>query len=117
MRNRFADGDGRMSDEPNCEDTEFGALLRQYRGRRGLTQAELAERSGLNVQAVSMLERGVRREPRSTTVAFLAQALKLDAQQWTFAVLAVETAPCGSYSGLQPPAAARRRSWPFASSF
>jgi tetratricopeptide (TPR) repeat protein/transcriptional regulator with XRE-family HTH domain len=82
-----------MSDEPNCEDTEFGALLRQYRGLRGLTQVELAERSGLNVQAISMLERGVRRAPRSTTVEFLAQALRLDAEQKDAFVAAARGAP------------------------
>ncbi len=63
------------------QDRQFGVLLRQFRGLRGLTQVELAERSGLNVQAISMLERGVRRAPRSTTVEFLAEALKLDAQE------------------------------------
>src|SRR2546430_14058574 len=59
----------------------FGALLRGYRGTRGLTQEQLAERSGLNVTAISMLERGVRRSPRSTTVEFLAEARKLDAAE------------------------------------
>jgi tetratricopeptide (TPR) repeat protein/transcriptional regulator with XRE-family HTH domain len=59
----------------------FGALLRRYRGRRGLTQEELAERAGLHAQEISQLERGVVRSPRSTTVEFLADALKLDAQE------------------------------------
>src|SRR6266487_511642 len=59
----------------------FGALLRRYRGARGLTQEQLAERAGLHVQEVSKLERNVLRAPRSTTVEFLAVALKLDEQQ------------------------------------
>jgi predicted ATPase/transcriptional regulator with XRE-family HTH domain len=63
------------------ESVSFGALLRRYRGARGLTQDELAGRAGLNVYAISMLERGVRREPRGTTVAFLAEALRLDASE------------------------------------
>lgn len=58
----------------------FGSRLRQHRGVRGLTQEELAERAGLTVQAISLLERGLRR-PRSTTVAFLADALRLDAHE------------------------------------
>ena len=58
--------------------TSFGALLRHFRGLRGITQQELAERSGLSVQAVSMLERGVRRSPRVSTVRLLASALNLD---------------------------------------
>src|SRR5215472_11090148 len=65
------------------ESGRFGDLLRHYRGLRGLTQEELAERSGLTVQGISMLERGIRRAPRSTTVEFLADALKLDPQQRT----------------------------------
>jgi len=63
-------------------DTEsFGSLLRRHRGARGFTQEELAERAGLHVQEISKLERGVRLSPRSTTVEFLADALKLGAQE------------------------------------
>jgi len=58
--------------------TTFGALLRRWRGSRGFTQAELAERSGLSVQAVGLLERGARRVPRVTTIEVLAEALRLD---------------------------------------
>src|SRR5690348_15769795 len=56
----------------------FAALLRRHRGARCLTQDELASRSGISAQAISMLERGARRAPRSTTVELLAQALKLE---------------------------------------
>ena len=41
----------------------FGALLRQYRRVAGLTQEALAERVGLTAQAISALERGLRRRP------------------------------------------------------
>jgi transcriptional regulator with XRE-family HTH domain len=47
----------------------------------GLTQEELAERAGLHAQEISKLERGVLRSPHSTTVEFLARALKLDPLQ------------------------------------
>jgi transcriptional regulator with XRE-family HTH domain len=56
----------------------FAELLRGFRGARGLTQEDLAERSGLSVYAISMLERGVRTAPRSSTVELLARALELD---------------------------------------
>jgi tetratricopeptide (TPR) repeat protein/transcriptional regulator with XRE-family HTH domain len=46
-----------------------------------LTQEQLAGRSGLSVQAISMLERGVRQAPRSSTLEFLAQALELGAPE------------------------------------
>src|SRR5436309_6878503 len=44
-----------------------------------LTQEELAARADLSVNAITMLERGVRRAPRPGTVERLAQALELDA--------------------------------------
>jgi len=73
-----------MSGVSEHEGQVFGTLLRQFRGARGMTQQDLAARSGLSVDAISMLERGkrgIRRAPRSTTIEFLASALKLDAQQ------------------------------------
>jgi transcriptional regulator with XRE-family HTH domain/tetratricopeptide (TPR) repeat protein len=59
----------------------FGTLLRRYRGRIGLTQEELGERAGLHAQEISKLERDLVRLPRSTTVQFLADTLRLDAQE------------------------------------
>ena len=59
----------------------FAVLLRKYRGAANLTQEQLAERAGLSVQGVSLLERGVRRAPRSATVEALADALRLDAER------------------------------------
>jgi tetratricopeptide (TPR) repeat protein/DNA-binding XRE family transcriptional regulator len=58
----------------------FGALLRGSRGRAGLTQEELAARAGLYAQQISQLERDVVRRPHSRTIEYLAEALKLDAQ-------------------------------------
>ena len=65
----------------NGEPSSLGALLRRYRGAAGITQEELAERAGLSVQAISMLERGVRQAPRSSTIETLARALVLDPAQ------------------------------------
>lgn len=67
---------GRQPDDPPGD--SFAVRLRRHRGSRGLTQEELAERSGLSLYAISMLERGVRRAPRAHTVEFLADALRLD---------------------------------------
>jgi transcriptional regulator with XRE-family HTH domain len=55
----------------------FAGQLRGHRLAAGFTQAELAERSGLSLRAVSDLERGVKRAPRPHTVALLARALRL----------------------------------------
>ena len=55
----------------------LGARLRQYRVAAGLTQAELAEQSGLSVRAISDLERGERRFPYADTLERYTSALKL----------------------------------------
>jgi tetratricopeptide (TPR) repeat protein/transcriptional regulator with XRE-family HTH domain len=66
----------------------FGSALREFRAAANLTQEELADRSGLSVHAVGMLERGVRRSPRPATVELLANALRLDASQRNLLVAA-----------------------------
>ena len=57
----------------------FGELLRLQRQRCGLTQANLAERAGLSVRAVSDLERGLKKTPRQATLQLLIDALQLNA--------------------------------------
>jgi predicted ATPase/DNA-binding XRE family transcriptional regulator len=58
-------------------DVPFGAHLRRLREATGLTQEELALRSSLSPDAVSALERGLRRRPYPHTVRALANALGL----------------------------------------
>jgi transcriptional regulator with XRE-family HTH domain len=71
----------------------FGSLLRHYRAAANLTQEELAERSGMSVQAIGALERGDRRSPRPSTVECLAEALKLDSEQKQVLVAAAHWKP------------------------
>src|SRR5919112_5265389 len=54
-----------------------GDLLRQHRTAAGLTQEDLAERSGLSVDTISLLERGEHRRPHRYTMQSLAAALGL----------------------------------------
>jgi transcriptional regulator with XRE-family HTH domain len=56
----------------------FGRLLAGFRFNRGLSQEELARRSGMSVRAIRDLERGQVDHPRRTTVALLADALRLN---------------------------------------
>jgi predicted ATPase/transcriptional regulator with XRE-family HTH domain len=63
------------------ESPAFADLLRYHRVAAGLSQEALAMRSGLSLQAVSHLERGIRRGPRRETVAALAGAMGLSATQ------------------------------------
>lgn len=49
--------------------------LRRLRLAAGMSQAQLAERSGLSLRAVTDLEQGLRTDPRASTVQALARAL------------------------------------------
>ncbi len=57
--------------------TPFGARLRRFRVAAGLTQAMLAERSGMSERAINDLERDQRRTPRLETIMLLGKALGL----------------------------------------
>lgn len=61
--------------------SRFGALLRRWRQRAGLSQESLAERAGLGVRTVRGLETGQRGNPQVRTVRLLADALGLDAAE------------------------------------
>jgi predicted ATPase/DNA-binding XRE family transcriptional regulator len=60
---------------------EFGTLLRQHRLGAGLSQGALAERARMSTEGISALERGYRRNPQRETLALLAGALALNAEQ------------------------------------
>jgi tetratricopeptide (TPR) repeat protein/transcriptional regulator with XRE-family HTH domain len=55
----------------------FADLVRGYRQRLGLTQDELAERSGLAVRTIRQIEAGQVRAPRPPTVRLLADTFAL----------------------------------------
>ncbi|HEY0496974.1 MAG TPA: tetratricopeptide repeat protein [Kutzneria sp.] len=57
---------------------DLGDALRRRRLRAGLTQEELAERSGVSVRTIRGLETGSRPNPRHTSLRQLAQALGVD---------------------------------------
>ncbi|MCW2939350.1 MAG: hypothetical protein JWN00_2335, partial [Actinomycetia bacterium] len=54
-----------------------GEWLRKQRVAAGLTQEDLAERSGVSVRAIADLERGRTRRPYPSSVRALARALGL----------------------------------------
>ncbi|OXM52841.1 helix-turn-helix domain-containing protein [Amycolatopsis alba] len=55
----------------------FAELLKDYRGRSGLTQQQLADFATLSVRAIRDLESGRVRRPRRESVGLLADALRL----------------------------------------
>jgi len=64
---------------------EFGELLAGFRLSRGMSQDELADRSGLSVRGIRGLERGQVARPRWASVSLLADALALgDAERTAF---------------------------------
>jgi tetratricopeptide (TPR) repeat protein len=67
----------------------FGGVLRRYRVAAGLTQEELAARSGLSVRAIREMECGRSARPYPRSVRLLAEALGLsEVQRGELAVLA-----------------------------
>jgi len=55
-----------------------GQLLRHYRLRRGLTQAEVAKKVNITTGYMTMLERGLRTRPSDKVIDALAKSLKLN---------------------------------------
>ena len=61
----------------------FGQHLKSLRRRAGLTQEQLAERSGCSAHTISNIERGAFAAPRADTATLLAQALALEGAERT----------------------------------
>lgn len=55
--------------------TPLGETLKEERRRSGLTQGELAEKSGVGITTIVRIERGQIAEPRVSTLRKLADAL------------------------------------------
>jgi transcriptional regulator with XRE-family HTH domain len=85
----------------------FGTRLRLHRAARGITQEELADRSGLSVRAIADMERGRTARPYPSSVRRLADALVLSASERDDLVRAARPVS-GSAAPLtpRPPAAA-----------
>ncbi len=59
-------------------DEAFASRLRRLREQAGLTQENLADRSGLDVGTIRQLEQGTRTNPHWQTVCALARGLSID---------------------------------------
>src|SRR5437764_7339507 len=89
----------------NSENTEsaltFGDLLKRYRVAAGLTQEALAERARVSPRTISDLERGVTSWPYRDTVALLAAALELTADERA-SLQAARRRPLGRLASRSP---------------
>ena len=77
---------------------DFGQLLTGFRLDRGMSQDDLADRSGLSVRGIRGLERGQVTRPRWASVSLLADALALtDAERAAFreAAAGLDERACG----------------------
>ncbi|ASR35545.1 XRE family transcriptional regulator [Prauserella marina] len=61
--------------------SRFGGLLRELRRQAGMTQEQLAEKSGVAVRTIRRLETGSPTDPRMGTVTSLADALDVSHEQ------------------------------------
>ncbi len=91
----------------------FGTLLRRYRVAAGLTQEELAERATISRRNLGDLERGVGHSPRKDTIALLAEALALTAQQREPFAEAARRVGTAWMAGFAPEAVAGTSAPPF----
>jgi tetratricopeptide (TPR) repeat protein/transcriptional regulator with XRE-family HTH domain len=86
----------------------FGQLVAEHRRRLGLTQEELAARTGVSVRTIREMEADRRRAPRAASVRLLADAFALrGAQRETFLLTASATsapAPAPVAEGRPVPA-------------
>ena len=71
----------------------FGEVLRHFRRTAGFTQEQLAERTGLTREAISLLERGARQRPHPYTVQALCAALRLSPADSAIFVAAARSSP------------------------
>jgi len=65
----------------------IGQVIRSYRGRRDMTQEQLASRAGLAPTSIVRLESGEIERPRISTLTKVADALEVDPQKLTSFVI------------------------------
>lgn len=92
----------------------FGRLVREHRRRLGLSQEELAEKSGISVSGIGKLEAGRIAAPRPSTVRLLADVFGLGgADQDRFCQAATGAAPADHVGPEAVPAQLPPEVWAF----
>jgi non-specific serine/threonine protein kinase len=99
-------------DPPQPGQARFRALLRRYRLAAGLSQEELAERTGLSVAGLSALENGRRHAPYRHTVGLLANALGLSGAETATLEAAVDRVRAPASASPPAPAGHDRETTP-----
>jgi transcriptional regulator with XRE-family HTH domain len=92
----------------------FGQLVREHRRRLGLSQEDLAERSGISVSGIGKLESGRVAAPRPSTVRLLADVFGLrDTERDRFCQAATGAAPADQVGHEVVPAQLPPDVWAF----
>jgi len=94
--------------KPGLAPTGFGALLRQWRVRRRLSQLDLAVDAEISTRHLSFIETG-RAQPSREMVLLLARALDVPLRDRNDLLTAAGYAPIYRESGLEAPAMAQAR--------
>src|SRR5829696_7206326 len=81
----------------------FGELLRRLRSAAGLSQEDLAGRSGVSRNGISDLERGASQLPRFETVRMLADALTLSEDERAALIVAARPMVLGEAPAVRRP--------------
>jgi len=89
-------------------DATFGALLRQWRSRRRLSQLDLADEADVSARHVSFIETG-RAQPSREMVLLLARALDVPLRDRNDLLVSAGFAPMYRASSLQAPALGQAR--------
>ena len=105
-RARINERRGRRLPDMPTQPKRFGARLRWWRARRGLSQLDLAGAAGTSQRHLSFLESG-RTAPGRAMVLGLAAALDLPLRQQNALLLAAGFAPVWRESELTAPALVR----------
>jgi transcriptional regulator with XRE-family HTH domain len=82
MSNRRRGSSSRRRTNRAGQPSGYGLLVVQERGRRRMTQAELAHRVGCDGQTISNLERGHTARPRNSVTEGLARAFGMSTQKF-----------------------------------
>jgi transcriptional regulator with XRE-family HTH domain len=65
-------------EKPGMEKPLIATRVKALREKAGISQMELAIRSGLSLSMIAQVEQGVKPDPRMSTVQALAKALGVD---------------------------------------
>jgi DNA-binding SARP family transcriptional activator/tetratricopeptide (TPR) repeat protein/DNA-binding XRE family transcriptional regulator len=96
--------------QPDGACARLGTSVRKYRRAAGLTQRQLADRSGLSVAAVRDLEQGRSQRPRAGSLTALATVLGVEPGQLT-AQAAISNEPAVPSAHGDAPAGQRGELW------